>query len=392
MLALRHDRCAGPMSETASGIGPHHQYRLDPTTKPASSVPWTDLGLYFGLIIGLIVVLARDDIVPANFKLDSQKIQAIAAGITPSYGDLTFQNVASVYRFLGLAATHSADVVAIGGFVIGSVVIFFATARAGHKVGGPLEFALVAAVFLLNAAYLGNYSKDVFVVPLVALVLLSSRAVKWDILILVAISIYAIEFRQYWLIVGAAYVIFRFLTKTRVRIRTVLFFGVLGAVTCGFLLAIFTGVSPDHFRTVVSDTRTTSAATEIAPLVNLQQPVGGLVNIAITYFALILPIPLIFKAGLGYLPVVAIFALIWLLVIRRISDFGDWAGLAPERRATLSRAVSLLFSFLLVQSLFEPDYGSALRHLTPLLPLCVYIVLAVIQPRGGRSRAATFGS
>jgi hypothetical protein len=34
------------------------------------------------------------------------------------------------------------------------------------------------------------------------------------------------------------------------------------------------------------------------------------------------------------------------------------------------------FSFLMTQAIFEPDYGSFLRHLSPISPLLMYLLLS----------------
>ncbi|EOA1112542.1 hypothetical protein ACHM6P_005110, partial [Escherichia coli] len=40
---------------------------------------------------------------------------------------------------------------------------------------------------------------------------------------------------------------------------------------------------------------------------------------------------------------------------------------------TLRAVIALILSFSALQSIFEPDYGSYVRHLSPLYPLFFYI-------------------
>ncbi|HEX3639475.1 MAG TPA: hypothetical protein VHV99_29135, partial [Paraburkholderia sp.] len=48
-----------------------------------------------------------------------------------------------------------------------------------------------------------------------------------------------------------------------------------------------------------------------------------------------------------------------------------------------------LFCFIATQALFEPDYGSYLRHLSPIAPIILYLILRL---RGLKEQAASQGS
>ena len=360
----------------ANGETPHKAVR----TLWGANAVWPRAAVLSGFLLGLIITLAREHIVPEHYTYDSQKIQAIAQGITPGYGDSTFENVANVYRFLGLA--DSPDFVAILGFCLASLVIVLAVWRVGRAAGGPLSFVVILASFVLAAVYLGNYSKDLFVLPVIAIVLLASKRWWGDVVILSSIAGYAVLFRQYWLIVGAAYLVFRLVTRSRIQAKYLLPLGALGAVLVGIGLYLVVGVDPDHFRSIVNQTRSVEANTEIVSFVGWAQPFGGLVNVLISYVALIIPLPLLFTAGWKYIPVVAAFALFWLPTLLKTWKLTSPRLASDASAVPLRRAVSVAFAFLLTQSLFEPDYGSALRHLTPILPLIIFIGLSVKMRSG----------
>jgi hypothetical protein len=52
--------------------------------------------------------------------------------------------------------------------------------------------------------------------------------------------------------------------------------------------------------------------------------------------------------------------------------------------------LSVLWAVLTVQAIFEPDYGSYLRHLTPMLPLILAVTL--IASRGGDEPTGVAGA
>lgn len=355
----------------------------------AAGVTWPRVGIITGFVLGLLVTIMRERIVPIHYTYDSQKIQAIAQGITDPFGDYTFENVALVYRYLGLS--NSGDFVAVAGYVLASAVLMLAIWKSGRLIGGPITFLIIVASFCLSAVYLGNYSKDVIVLAIVALVLLAPRKAWGDILVLAVICAYGTLFRQYWLIVAASYLVFRLLTLKRIQSRYLLPLGSLGAALVGLAFFLALGLDPDHFRAVVNDTRTVEAQSQMVPFWDMSQPLGGSLNLITSYFALVLPLPLLATAGLRYAPVVMVFALIWLPLIGRTWSMKRDEEPKGARQVVLRRAVSLLFAFLLTQALFEPDYGSALRHLTPLLSLVVFVCLAVPARSETRSNEAAAG-
>ncbi len=66
-------------------------------------------------------------------------------------------------------------------------------------------------------------------------------------------------------------------------------------------------------------------------------------------------------------------------------------GTAPlsERTPRPERAVALLLALVVVQAIFEPDYGSYVKHMVPVLPL--FLALLPLKPRS-RPGTATAGA
>lgn len=337
---------------------------------------WSDLALVVGIPLGLAIVLARDIVIPENYKFDSTKIQSIAQGWTATDGDYSFSNVADIYRFLHLA--NSSDAVAVISYLLAATVLVVTMAKSKHRAqAGPIEFALILISLVLFSVYLGQYSKEIVLLPVVLLVVLLPP--KWwgDVAIVIAIGLYALFFRQYWALIGIAYVMYRLVNRRVVQVRTLLILGAVAAFIVGIAFTIILGVSVDYYRSIVNESRQVGANTQIEPFFTSDAPWAGLLNVLVTYFALIIPLPLLISAGFSYLPIVAVFAFIWVSLLMGLSRSGEWMNVVGGNRVAISRALSVLFAFLMTQALFEPDYGSALRHLTPLLPLVVFVRLAM---------------
>jgi hypothetical protein len=116
-----------------------------------------------------------------------------------------------------------------------------------------------------------------------------------------------------------------------------------------------------------------AASSLISPFVSMPEPLGGIVNVMLTLVSLVFPWPLVSLGGLYYLFLTVVFVLIWISFGLSVRE-RNASRIPSASRFRFDRAVALVMAFLSTQALFEPDYGSALRHLTPLLPLIVYVV------------------
>lgn len=336
--------------------------------------------LSIATLTGLLIVLLRDVLLPERFLHDGITIRAIALGDVQA--DASYTNVADVYRVLGLADVPVvAHLVGYGLLILAMLLVWRACAEAG---GGWGMTVLVALMVVLGAVYLGYYSKDVFVLPIViAVVLLRGRWWGESLVVLLMLG-YALWFRQYWYVVAIGYVAFR-LIAPRLRAWSAFATGLLGVIVASLVLGLALGVSPDNFRTIVNDARgSVDVGTLIEPFVALPSPLGGVVNNALTYVSLILPVPVMLRGGAYYLVIALVIAVIWLLFFRGVARAPLTTAGVPFRRS-----VALILAFVVTQSLFEPDYGSALRHLTPLLPLFLLVVWSTAG--GGRGTGLADG-
>ncbi|HBR5252761.1 TPA: hypothetical protein L9Y26_005357, partial [Klebsiella pneumoniae] len=222
-------------------------------------------------------------------------------------------------------------------------------------------------------------SKD-FIVLLIILPFLylskkrTAGLICWTILA----AFYAFYFRTYWfLFLGVfwgLYLVCGLINKT----NKLFIICILALLFLAIVLQIALGVDVDNFRKIVNDVRldqgNENANSMILPFI----PGGGLIvgwlNVSLTWISFMLPFPLILSLSLYYI-------VISLLVIMLYYKF--WYALKIElqknkkvRNNSCIALACLILSFTLTQSLFEPDYGSYVRHLAPFYPLFFYVIFA----------------
>lgn len=286
---------------------------------------------------------------------------------------------ALVYRFLGLAADEK--LASIFGYVVSISVFIVALKKTANSAYAWPGLVLVFVYPILAAVYLAYYSKDVVVAFVILCILMVGDRVgkKYDVFISGVILLYGIFVRQYWILLAAVYLLYRFvrLDKRNAGIR--LTTAIVTAAVLSYLIWAIQGVSPDYFRTSVNEYRVGSddASSMITRYVDLPDPLGGVANIALTLVFLVAPVPLLSLGGAYYFASFCLFVLVWVPIF--LMPKGDSIPSVPEAHLLESRCFALLVGFLTVQALFEPDYGSALRHVTPLIP-CVFILLARGKP------------
>ncbi len=319
--------------------------------------------------VGVAIVVLRGLVIPERFSRDAQNIQAIASGLSTSQGDDSFQNVAAVYRLLGLQ--HAPTLAGLFGYALALValIIVFVGARGRTTWHGT---AAMAVTILISAVYLGVYSKDLLVLAVALVVLLAPRGLIGDGSILIVIVAYAEFFRSYWFLVAALFVGMRLLLVLRRRwlIWAAPFVALLLLAVAAPLL---TGYQSDFGRTSVNAVRgAASASTLIQPFVHLPAPLGSAVNTELVLLTTVVPVPLLLRGESYY-------------VISAILIIAVWAGFFIGARhlhltSRAMRSALVVLAFVTTQALFEPDYGSLVRHLAPLMPILCLVALA---PNGG---------
>ncbi len=354
------------------------------TSAPALSPSARGVDKHLFVLVAAFVILTMPlirSVLPPKYFYDSVKIQQVAAGIARFEEDRAFTVTGALYRWLGLA--DSPSVVAVLTMLLAYGVVALAW-RDTRYVSGA-QMALASLYLLLSAVYLSSYSKDVFVLLIVAVVLTAPRGLGGELLILGAMLTYAYLVREYWFLITVVYVAARYTYRGRFRSRTVLLFLIVATLVSAVAFAVGQGVDLDHFRGVVNEDRTADAETAITLSV-APGVLGSALSSLLVLATLIVPIPLFLTGN----PLHAIFfgmiVTMWTLVGGAVRVRLK-AGVGGAGDVRWVRTFALVTSFVLVQSFFEPDYGSYLRHLSPVLPAAMYMA-----GRVGSSRVASAGS
>ena len=224
-----------------------------------------------GTLSGLVLVLLRHRLLPAKFFFDSLRIQQIALSGRDPFGDRSFENAAYIYRILGLQQAELAA--GLLSFAAAALVVWTAVRRAGFRLtwGG----ALVSLGALgLAGVYLGTYSKDVFVLPVVLVVMTARAGARGWVWVVIGVAAYAYLFRSYWYIVLALFLAFALVARFLGRRRAAVAGPVVAVVVIGLAAWALLHQGADFARTQVNAGRQglVDATTLIPQYLHIAQP------------------------------------------------------------------------------------------------------------------------
>jgi hypothetical protein len=357
----------------------------------------------------LLAAPVMRSIVPQQFVLDGGHIDQSIHG--PILGDAqSFRRVAAIYTALGLGDQQSlAAMLGIGLFI---AAVFAAIGWTRIRDLSLIGLAAIAASLGLAAVYLAQYSKEHVTLLLVLLVLLLPRGRRWDLAVPLLCVAYGATLRPYWLLIAVLYLGWRILlSRTRNPVAIVAALALVYALLQpAFQIAL--GQTLEGMRTWSNEQQ---ANADVATVIDSAFPGAtgplGVLSALVALVFLVIPIPL-GSTGTPYYAVSALMIMtIWAIALRPVVSGELMAkrpasvaggaspgaghaalGAAPIEVPTsprtssvrTARAVALLLALLVVQAIFEPDYGSYLKHLTPMLPL----VLAALPSGTDRTHAA----
>lgn len=373
---------------------------VGPTVPPDSHPPVDRWGafcqLYVLMLAGTAVAVSSRfrAFLDEKFRLDAVFIEATLrmpdASLDP---DDPFRNIALVYRVLGLGATP--NVAAMVAIAVFGVAVFAAVRWSELARLTPVGLATITLCYPLALIYLAQYSKEFVSLVLVAIVLLLPRG-RWSEIAIVAAMIgYAVTIRPYWGLVVGLYLVGRILLP---RVRGLIPVLALVLATYGALQVVFNvvlGESLSFSRVAVNTMRgdmNISVGSLIVDFLPDQVALQWL-NAFLVFLSLIAPWPLVLGGSSTYLAMAAVLCFLWGLtgwsIIRlqrerataRGRRFLLPTGTAPlhERSPRPERAVALLLALVVVQAIFEPDYGSYVKHVVPVLPF--FLALLPLKPR-----------
>ncbi|WP_313512353.1 polysaccharide biosynthesis tyrosine autokinase [Corynebacterium variabile] len=340
--------------------------------------------LVLSVVLGAIAVAVGLVIRPAltgrfgGFGGDAATIQSIMSSpfdaVDLGYG--SYSVIADFYIRIGLSDAPTAA--GVLGAVVGATVLAIVLIRVGSVHRGRLSLALAFLAPLTIGIYQAAYTKEIIISLAMLVVVL--MPVNWlgELLVIGTLVVLGAEYRTYWLLVAGVYVVVRFVLSRRDgrTVGRVVWMIVLLSVLVGLAMWVTQGVPADSFRGDVNDTasRQSNTGSLITRFIEAPEPVGGVLNSTLTSLFFIVPLPMLLKLSPYYLFIGILFAVIWISAVRA-------ATVAGRSTPMLGRFIALPLAFLVVQGLYEPDWGSALRHATPVIPFIVGAVALSEQAR-----------
>ncbi|MFC7376089.1 hypothetical protein ACFQRD_12510 [Brachybacterium sp. GCM10030268] len=238
---------------------------------------------------------------------------------------------------------------------------------------------LVTMAFFVPAlAYLAQYSKELVTLGVAMLVVVIPdgrgrlSTAMGELAVIGGALAYGATLRPYWLIIAVMYIGWRILLP---RTAHPLLLVALPAAAYAVLQPLFQAVLGHGLQGAREWSNAERAGEQVNTLIQSVAPdargaLGVLAALAMLAL-MVVPVQLLVSGDAFHLASGIAIVVVWALVLVPVLG-GRFVG-ARSPRAT--RAASLLLAFLVVQALFEPDYGSALKHLTPLLPLVLMVHL-----------------
>lgn len=318
----------------------------------------------------LFVAFSKRSFLGAHFFYDADTIASYIV-LSPYFSTVdSFESTAATYSFLGIAQTWPGEV-----FFQSIVLLVIVASELLRSNRADMNAWKLGAIFLLaffSFVYLTELSKDFFLIVLIFLLPRKNivRIFAW----FAVVALYALFFRKYWFIVLSISAVLLFVNRREISLwKTALAISIL-AVGLAYSFPVFVGTDLDTIRSTVNDSREAVGTRDMNTVITSFLPGSGgalsALNLLLVWISLIFPFPLVLLGTPYYviifISIVYIFSNL-LFQISRIYRFPSAWGIE------VSLPLSLILGFSLTQAIFEPDYGSYLRHLTVMLPLFIRI-------------------
>lgn len=319
--------------------------------------------------IAIIVKIAQQIILPDKYFYDSKKILNLMFFGTDS--DKTYTVTAKIFDTINIFNLDSLLQWSILLAVIFNILVFY-TLLTRHKEYNLAQYIFIYASIVLLNIYVFNLSKDIIqfiVFFIICNIIISKKKSNFSKVIIISIIliIEALTYRIYYgimaMILVSIYGIYVFLIKdknlTKKNVIKIITFSILIFFIEIFAISL---ISSNNYNSIVNARNSVNQYREDGTDANtmITEVLGENTNFLlfagnyiVNFFRIMFPIELVFK-GIQYIPFIVyqIYISITLLnLIKRISN----------KNIVL---ISTYLSFFMVSVIFEPDFGSFIRHET----------------------------
>jgi hypothetical protein len=334
---------------------------------------------------GIAVVLLGYFVLPEKYYYDSENIRSLTSSLEGSSTLFnSYANTARLYGFVGLNHSVSFWLVGLASYTLAFLTLLLVFRKKEFRWNWRIWLILSVWNFIL-AIYVGQYSKELVAILVVGLILyISGRfrlSVSLFMIVLVGV-LYALAFRIYWFLVVAIFLVnifFLYMPGRGIK-KFILYFAVVGGVFLSTHLA--TGEYLTDTRVTLNvgregDPDSVTMFTNLLPNTSL---LTDMINGLYAWLLYLFPVYL-FKTGMWHHVIFALWQAINVVIFIRLARYvmnrtrgfqGRYGRRANQRSVA---AVAWCMSFSFVQSLFEPDFGSFVKHQIVLLPMYFYLLL-----------------
>lgn len=318
--------------------------------------------LFFPVIFSALIYFFIIPKLPEKYFYDSYEILKIMSGQYSIYNDGSYMFTVHFFNFFNIFKLTSFMQWTLFLTLIGVVLyLLILNKYDGLKVHSWLFVLLTLA---LANIYIFRVSKDFiqFLVWIVIYFILLSDLKKKNFFVILLLIIEGSAFRFYYYLIAAIYFVSSLVYSRKEKInikRTIIFL-----CLCLFLgITLLKIISPElyfkmiNLRFSINYNRQNSvdAVTIINDLFSNNNPVFYFINYLLNFLRICFPIELLFK-GLKYIPFC--FYQIYLIVSILFCIKKNF----NKDNYIFNCFTLLFFSYLFVVALFEPDFGSLIRH------------------------------
>lgn len=332
--------------------------------------------------ITIIAKILQFTVLPDKYFWDSARINSMVTGSGKMQEwEGSYRVTANIFKKINIFDFTDLQDWAILIAVIFSILLLIMLSR-------PRELDLIQTVFVIASIgllniYIFNISKDIiqyFIFMLIYIVLLMDF-LKPIVKVILTFLIFYWEstfFRSYYLIIGVLSVVLYFVFSSRakkdkkVTVGSVLMIIAIAFATIYIFLFLASFIMPSDYNEVIYVRQTNLNDIAVSQIENVFPIDGTLNNFMINYVInavrMMIPIELI-RNGVFYLPFVVYQIFILFYLVKTIR------GLRKEMSETVIIALSAFTAYLLGSFIFEPDFGSFVRHEAATFPVLHVIVL-----------------
>lgn len=296
----------------------------------------------------------------------------------------SFKNTSKLYKIIFFNQTFSFEIFIFLASLLYCLLFIYLIKSIEIKYN-QTAFVFFLLFFVFDMAFLFQPSKDFvsLLVSVLVLRLIISDCKGRDVFIIILIGIYAIFFREYYIIILFLFYMLKLAATIKFKARILLFllfaagFSVMFYYTNYFDKVMLLRYYSYDFLSGFTNT----VIRDVIPILpgekNILKYASNYILIAIR---LIFPVEVLWKSpsrGMIFFPLQLIINYIFVRYIPVVSHYIKNRKTLPDVIQKESRRIThihiYIFSFFLVGVLFEPDFGSVFRHSMNLMPFVLYL-------------------